>query len=279
MKNEIISVVLPVWKTNYEQLRLSIDSIIKQTYDNLEIIIVYRLDPESHNDFESLIDEYHDDHRLKVLIPKKQGFTNSLNEGISNSTGELIARIDSDDYCEINRFEQQLQYKHETKSNIIGSWAYIIDNDGKKIGRIILPETHQDIRKKMMLHCPLLHPSILMDKKMFVDIGLYDPSFNYAEDYELYFRAMSHNYRFHNVPKYLVYIRESAESITRGSQWKKQRQSYIRAKNKAFSEYGFKKPYDILYHLLTPISYFVSPKIALKVKHMTGWYISRDLDY
>ncbi|MDE2588480.1 MAG: family 2 glycosyl transferase, partial [Patescibacteria group bacterium] len=123
-----------------------------------------------------------------------------------------------------------------------------------------------------MLHCPMLHPSILMDKEIFTKIGMYDPNFIHAEDYELYFRAMFHNYKFGNIPEYLVYIREGKHSRSRGEEWKTQRRYYIKAKNKAMFQYGFNKYYDIFYHIFTPFSYFVSPRIALKIKRLTGWY-------
>jgi len=272
LKSKAISVIIPVWKPDLEQLKKCLNSVVNQTYEELEIILVYRSDSQYDSDFYSLLEEYRDDKRLKVIQGKKRGIANSLNEGILISKGELIGRIDSDDYCDQKRFEKQIEVKTKNKVNIIGSWAYRISNSGKIIGRVEVPIKHSDIRKKMMFHCPMLHPTLLMDKKIFQDIGLYDPLFNRAEDYELFFRAMSQNYKFENVPEYLIWLRESKESITRGSEWKSQRRNYIRAKNKAFLHYGFVRPYDILYHSVTPLSYFVSPKMWLKINKLTNWY-------
>ena len=274
LKYGTISVVIPIWKPHTEQLKQCLDSMVKQTYDDLEFVLIYRKSTEFDNMFYSLINNYHDDKRLKVIESKTVGFTNSLNEGIEKSEGEFIARIDSDDFCETNRFERQLEFKKENHSNVVGTWAYSISYEGQKIGKIELPVTHEQIRRKMMLHCPMLHPSILMEKKIFSDIGLYDPSFIHAEDYELYFRAMRHGYRFSNVPNYLTYIREGTTSRSRGSEWQLQRRYYIKAKNKAFLRYGFNRYYDIFYHILTPLSYFVSPRIAYNVKRLSGWYKS-----
>jgi GT2 family glycosyltransferase len=111
-----------------------------------------------------------------------------------------------------------------------------------------------------------------MDKEIFSKIGMCDPAFIHAEDYELYFRAMSFNYKFGNTPDYLVHIREGLQSRSRGAEWKIQRRYYIKAKNKALFHYGFTKCNDILYHLFTPLSYFVSPQISLRIKRLTGWY-------
>jgi len=180
--------------------------------------------------------------------------------------------MDGDDFCVNNRFEKQLKFKENNNCDVVGTWAYCLSENGSQIGKIEMPITHKEIRKKMMLHDPVLHPSILMDRKMLDEIGLYDTSFAYAEDYELWFRAMSKNYKFGNVPEFLVSIRENTQSITRGSQWKKHRIFAMKAKNRAFLRYGFCKPRDFFYYMLTPLSYFISPRIALRAKKLTGWY-------
>lgn len=275
MTEGIISVVLPVWKPDFSELKLCMDSVVGQTYKDLEIIIIYRKSDGFDENFYSLISEYKDN-RIRIIEGKKTGFTNSLNEGIESSTGKFIARIDADDYCDTSRFEKQIEFKKKYNYDIVGSWAYSISHEGKVIGKIELPVTHDEIRKKMMLHCPMLHPAILMDRKVFSGIGMYDAEFIHAEDYELYFRAMSHNYKFGNVPEYLVYIREGKFSRSRGEEWKTQRRYYVKAKKKAREDYGFNKYYDVLYNVFTPFSYFVSPRMALQIKKLSGWYKNKE---
>lgn len=269
MKTGKVSVIIPVWKPNLEQLKRCLDSLIKQSFGNLEVILVYRKSQHYDDSFFSLVDEYNDDGRIRILDNKNPGFVNALNEGISNSTGEFVGRIDADDYCDPERFEKQLEFKKENKLDVVGSWAYWLSNDGRTLGKIEVPITHKEIRRKMMFHCPILHPTLLMDKEMLDKVGRYDPSFIHAEDYELYFRIMSRGYKFGNVPKYLSYIRDATQSRSRGSEWRKQRTFYIKAKNKAVFNYGFTKPIDIIYYTLTPIAYFMSPKLWSKIKVLT----------
>jgi len=270
MKKQKISVIIPVWKPDFIQLRKCLDSIVNQTYEKLEILIMYRNSVEHDKEFFSIIDEYDDD-RLKIITSNATSFVSTLNEGVLNSSGELIARIDADDYCNVHRFERQMEFKEENHLNIVGCWAHWISNEGKIIGKICLPITHSEIRKKMMFHNPMLHPTLLMEKKMLIDVGLYDTSFIHAEDYELYFRLMYHGYKFGNVPLYLGYIREASGSRSRGSEWRKQRIYHMRAKSKAFLQLGFNKPRDIIYHIMTPIAYFMSPRLWLKFKKFAGW--------
>ena len=104
LEQGLISVILPVWKPNINQIKQCLDSLINQTYRHQEIIIIYRKSNLYDKDFFALIDEYNDE-RLKVIIGEKPGLPNKLNEGILNASGEYIARMDADDYCELNRFE------------------------------------------------------------------------------------------------------------------------------------------------------------------------------
>lgn len=271
MEKELISIILPIWKPKFNELKQCIESLINQTYSKIEIILVYTSTKDYDEKFYSFLKQYVDE-RIKVVKNEKLGLANALNEGIKNANGEFIARIDQDDYCDNKRFEMQLKFKKENNANIIGSWAHHIASDGTIISNTQKPTTHNEIRKKMMLHCPMSHPAILMDRKMLNEIGLYDPNFESAEDYELYFRAMNKNFRFGNVPEYLVFTRENPDSMTRGSKWQKQRRLYMKAKTKALKEYNFVKPLDVLYYLITPVSYVVSPRMWRKLKRLTGWH-------
>jgi len=267
MEKELISVILPVWKPIISQLKKCVESLICQTYSNNEIIIVYKKSLEHDQKFFELVESFSNS-SIKIIIDKNTSFPAALNEGIQNSSGEFIARIDADDFCEKHRFEKQLEFKEKNDCNVVGSWAYDVTIDGKKIGKRIKPVTHQAIRKKMMWRCPILHPTVLMDRKMLDEIGFYDPSYISAEDYELWFRAMHHNYKFGNVPEFLVNIgiAETPDSITRGSGWKKARVAALRVKNKALLHYGFCTPKDIFYYIPTPFYYLISPHLAMKVR-------------
>lgn len=265
----MVSVILPVWKPDITRLKTCLASLLTQTYRDLEIIIIYKKNSEFDLDFEKLIAQIGDT-RIKVIEDKNKGFPASLNQGIINSSGEFIARIDADDFCEQKRFEKQIQFKKEHNYNVVGSWAYFVASDGQKIDKKKLPVTHQEIRKKIMYRNPILHPSVLMDRAMLEEIGLYDNSSISSEDYELWLRAMHHNYQFGNVPEYLVNIGidNNPHSITRGSEWRKVRTSSMNVKKRALMNYGFNKPLDIFYYLLTPLYYFISPKNAMRTRKM-----------
>ncbi len=269
MKDGLISVIIPVWKPNISQLKECIDSVIEQTYSNLEILVVYHKDPIYDDKFYDLMRKYNDP-RLKTLtVPAGIGI--ARNTAIKNSEGEFIAFIDADDFCEKERFEKQLKFKKEKNCNVVGSWAYSISNEGKIIGEIRYLVEHEEIRKKFMLHNFILNSSALLDRKMFEDVGFYDTSLEGSEDYDFWFRAMKRGYRFGNIPEYLIRLRENPNSLTRGKEWRKQRRTSMRVRNRAVFQHGFRKPRDIFYYTLTPISFFMTPRLLTKIKKNSGW--------
>lgn len=277
MMNELISIIMPVYKPTLSFLEKAVDSVLNQTHTNLELIIIYKKSfKESDKEVEAILESKKNDHRVRI-IENDENFVYALNTGIKLSKGKIIGRMDSDDICVNTRFEEQMKFIRDSGISIAGSWVYSISDDGKIIGTIEPPSDPEDIRKNIMFHCPVSHSSISMKKEMLEKIGYYDPNFAGAEDYELYLRAISRGYKIANIPKYLIYIRETSTSIMRGNQWKSTRRSYIKAKNKAMLHYGFNRYYDIFYGILTPISLFITPKLAYQIKNKFGWYKNTDL--
>jgi len=206
--NELISVIMPVWKPNVEQFNLALNSILSQTYSNIEFLVMYKKSEGIVDEqINEIVNRNKDDHRLKFHI-SNEGFVERLNKGIELSKGSVIGRMDSDDISTKNRFEEQIKCLRENNYSIMGSWVYSISTEGEIIGTIEPPFEPNQIRKKIMYHSPISHSSIIIDKKILNDVGLYDPNFLGAEDYELYLRAISKGYKIANIPKYLIYIRE-----------------------------------------------------------------------
>ncbi len=270
--NELISVIMPVWKPNLDQFNLAVNSILSQTYSNIEFLIMYKKsDKILDEQINKIIDRNKNDQRIK-FHSSNEGFVERLNKGIELSKGTIIARMDADDISIKNRFEEQIKYLKENNFSILGSWVYSISTQGDVIGTIEPPFEPNQIRRKIMYHSPISHSSVMMEKKMLDHIGGYNPNFMGAEDYELYLRAISNGYKVANIPKYLIYIREEGTSLMRSDGWKKSRKAYFQAKTKAISKYRFRKFMDIFYWVFTPITFVINPKIAYFMKKKIGWY-------
>ena len=92
--NKVISVIVPIYKTA-AYLPECVDSLIAQTYENLEILLV---DDGSPDESGTIADAYAaKDPRIKVFHKENGGVSSARNLGIQNATGEYIAFVDSDD--------------------------------------------------------------------------------------------------------------------------------------------------------------------------------------
>lgn len=112
MKDHLISVIVPIYNVeNY--LRKCVDSIINQTYKNLEIILV---DDGSPDNCGKICNEYaQHDSRVKVIHKENGGLSDARNAGIDMAEGEYLAFVDSDDYIAEDMIEKL--YKQLMKDN------------------------------------------------------------------------------------------------------------------------------------------------------------------
>jgi cellulose synthase/poly-beta-1,6-N-acetylglucosamine synthase-like glycosyltransferase len=97
MHNQVVSIIIPIYKVE-KYIHRCIDSIINQTYKNLEIILV---DDGSPDNCGLICDAYKKkDKRIKVIHKKNGGLSEARNEGLKIASGEYIGFIDSDDWVE-----------------------------------------------------------------------------------------------------------------------------------------------------------------------------------
>ena len=139
---DLVSVIVPIYKVE-KYLGKCVDSIINQTYKNLEIILV---DDGSPDNSGKICDEYaKKDNRIKVIHKENGGLSSARNAGLDVATGEFIAFVDSDDRihldfveklyraikeenadiasCYVESFIKKLLLKARGSSSIIITWA------------------------------------------------------------------------------------------------------------------------------------------------------------
>ena len=105
MQNHLISVIVPVYNVE-PYLKQCLDSIIAQTYTNMEIIIV---DDGSPDNCPAICDLYAKaDNRIKVIHKENGGLSSARNAGLEIAAGEYIGYIDSDDYIAPGMFEKMM---------------------------------------------------------------------------------------------------------------------------------------------------------------------------
>ena len=142
-----VSVLMCVYNEDSRYLRESIESIIHQTYQDFEFIII--CDNPNNERIILLIEEYANiDNRIKIHINDANiGLTKSLNIGLKLCKGEFIARIDADDVALPNRLDKQVAYM-ESHEDIMacGSYAIAINEEGREIRLIKVPSNQLTIK-------------------------------------------------------------------------------------------------------------------------------------
>ena len=115
---EKISVIVPIYNVE-PYLKKCIDSIINQTYKNLEIILV---DDGSPDNCGQICDDYaKKDTRIKVIHKKNGGLSDARNAGLEVCTGNFLSFVDSDDWIELNTYEVMMKNMNEYNADIVVS--------------------------------------------------------------------------------------------------------------------------------------------------------------
>lgn len=128
MNNPLVTVVVPVYNVE-KYLDRCIDSIVNQTYKNLEIILV---DDGSPDNCPQLCDNWAEkDSRVKVIHKQNAGAGMARNTGIDNSNGSYILFVDSDDYIDLQTIEECILSITRTKSDVVMFGRYTVYSDGK----------------------------------------------------------------------------------------------------------------------------------------------------
>ncbi|MEG4280750.1 glycosyltransferase [Microcoleus sp. MON1_C1] len=208
-----VSVVMASY--NHEKyVAETIESVLSQTYQDWEFIITDDGSPDGTVD----VMKRFDDARIKLFcFSQNQGACTAMNNCIQEAKGEYIAVINSDDAWMPEKLEKQVKFldEHPEKGAIFG-YAQIIDEEGKKITE----ENHfysqvfiqpNRTRFEWLRHfffngnC-LCHPSILIRKHCYDDIGLYDERFALLPDFDFWIRLCI-KYEIFIMPESLVKFR------------------------------------------------------------------------
>lgn len=180
-----ISVLLPTYN-NGEFLPEAIDSILKQTFSDFELLI---WDDGSTDLTREICEKFAElDPRVQYFYGENKGVARSLNRLIDKMSGKYVARMDGDDICNHKRFEIQLGYfKDNPYLNVLGSKVELFGNQRGVWHYRNTPE--QTTSLALLGNTPLCHPSWMVDARLYHEFH-YDPNFEYLEDYEWLCRVM-----------------------------------------------------------------------------------------
>lgn len=207
-----ISVIMCV--QNYgdtEELKLAIESILKQTFCNFEFIICD--DASDERTWELLLYYQQCDSRVLLLQnTENKGVAASLNRCIGIAGGTYIARMDGDDISAVSRLQEQYDFlEQHMEYTFVGCNAELMA--GTSVWGIrCMPEIPKNI--DFLPYSPYIHPSIMGRRELFTHDGGYHVSKDTwrCEDYEFFMRQFSQHYYGYNIQKVLYYYREDSKA-------------------------------------------------------------------
>ena len=209
-----VSVIMGAYNEKKGEVCQAIDSILNQTYQNFEFIIV--LDFPENIELLKLLKNYEvQSEKIKLIINEKNiGLPKSLNKGIAIATGNYIARMDADDVAMPDRLKKQVEYLDKFSSiALLGTSAIKINDSGDIIGEIIEPVGSKNIKKILKYRSCLVHPSIMFRKEILSNVKGYR-NFPCAQDYDLYSRLIDYGYKIENLEEKLMKYRVRENSIS-----------------------------------------------------------------
>lgn len=190
-----ISIIMACYNEKIDWIEDSIQSILNQTYKNIELIIIN--DNPHYKELGQTLEKYREiDKRIIIHNNEKnQGLVASLNKGIELSKGYYIARMDSDDISYLNRLELQLKELENKELDFVMSGADYINEKGDIIGKSKnLNVNEKNIIKYLMYRNISIHPTWLFKKSILNTIKCYNDVL-YAEDYDFICRVVLNKYK------------------------------------------------------------------------------------
>ena len=205
--NELVSVLLSTYNSE-ETLGESIDSLLNQTYKNLEILIS---DDGSIDSTIEICKKFQSkDERILLFSNKKNiGLTKSLNNLAQKASWSLIARHDADDISLPDRIEEQIQFMNKKRLDAVTTRSLVKQNNKKRPGiSFYIPDKLLINRKN-----PFIHGTLIIKKNVFQEIGYYDERFYFAQDYKLFYDLLNNGYKVRTLNKAL-YILNTENNIS-----------------------------------------------------------------
>lgn len=217
----LVSVVMSTYNESSKDLELSIQSILQQSYKNIEFIIV--LDNPQNEVIRNVLNRYKVlDKRVVVLENKKNmGLVKSLNKALKVVNGKYIARMDADDISDKDRISKQVDIlESDDEISLVGTDILLIDEKNREINsdNLLISDSEQ-LKKCIGLCNCIAHPTWMFRKSILKDLNGYN-EIPYAEDYDFLIRMSIRGHKFYNIDEKLLKYRIRQNSITQSNEYK-----------------------------------------------------------
>ena len=222
-----ISIIMPVWNTEEKWLRMAIESVFSQVYDNWELCITDGGSTMPH--VKKILKEYaKKDKRIKVkFLPENKGIAGNSNEALKLATGEFVVLLDHDDELALFALYEVVKVLNESRNiDFIYSDEDKIDEKGKRKDPFFKPDwcPHMFLSCNYPIHITVIRKS-LIDK-----VGGFREGYDGSQDYDLFLRVteLIDENRIAHIPKILYHWRTIPSSAASSNEAKPY--AYVAAK-------------------------------------------------
>jgi glycosyltransferase involved in cell wall biosynthesis len=198
----LISVLMPAYNSEL-YIAEAIESILNQSYQNIELII---FDDGSSDNTRQVIQSFDDPRIVKILSDQNYGVVRARNDMIDRASGQYIALMDADDIADRTRLEKQLRSLEAGECDLCGSAQWVLDEASGKIKKSKDKFTDADLRSLLSVYCGLCN-SAMMGKAEIFKRFKYDTTILTSEDYYLWVVMAAAGYRFLNLKERLITYR------------------------------------------------------------------------
>jgi glycosyltransferase involved in cell wall biosynthesis len=207
----VVSVVVPVFEPHPVFFRQAIESLLVQSFSDIEVIIVE--DPSSAPG-RQMVAGIDDPRLIHIVNAERTSLPRQHNRALAECRGRFVCRFDADDICEPDRVQRELAFLNAHPSvDVVGSMLTIIDAEGRVVGERRYPTSHNDIVAAMRRFNPIANSTVMFRRAVYERFGGWRDSQLPAQDYEWYSRLAAGGARFANLPEALVRYRVHGSSI------------------------------------------------------------------
>ena len=214
-KNMVFSVSMCVYGgDNPQWFDTAVESVLNQTVAPSEVVLV--VDGPVPMELDAVIDKYEANPIFCVIrLAENQGHGNARRIGLNAYTNDLVALMDADDICVLDRFAQQLCLFENQQADIVGgNISEFIGEESNVVAYRNVPEEDEDIKAYMKKRCPFNQMTVMFKKSAVEDAGGY-LDWYCDEDYYLWLRMMQNGCVMRNTGTVLVHARVGEQMYAR----------------------------------------------------------------
>jgi teichuronic acid biosynthesis glycosyltransferase TuaG len=229
-----VSIIIPFYNCPY--IDQAINSALRQTYKNIEVIVV----DDGSTQYVEKIQPFKN--RIKYIRKANGGTATALNTGLRHATGKYFAWLSSDDMFLESKVAKQLSYMQSVGARLSYTAFKTIDRHNKVVNEIHSRKMSKNVFQKLLLKaCPVNGCTVMAETDLLKQAGWFDERLKYTQDYEMWCRLTQHTH-MHYLDEVLVLYRVHSDmgSAKNGGGMVKESQ-YIQNKYRNFFKVSRKK--------------------------------------